>query len=175
MDKLLIKNGMLWNGNGFSKKDILFEGKHVTKIDDNIEVDTLRKFDASGLTVMPGLIDIHMHMRNVSIDAFGTDVSAGCFPNGVTCAVDASATHGNKELLDSFAVKNAVFVHPTFDHGNYSFDDFHKYLEKYGDRLLGFKLFYDGDDFDGIKPLKKVCDRNRYGLCRSRSHRFYRT
>jgi len=157
MDKFLIKNGMLWNGNGFSKKDVLFEGKHVTKIDDNIEVDTLRKFDASGLIVMPGLIDIHMHMRNVSIDAFGTDVSASCFPNGVTCAVDASAVSGDKEFLDTFAVKNAVFVHPTFNNGNYNFDNFEQYSKSYGDKLLGFKLFYDGDNFDGVTPLKEVC------------------
>ena len=155
---LLIKNGNVWDGNSFSKKDILFDDKHIVKIEDTIDIDEPRTFDANGFMVLPGLIDIHTHLKNISIDLFGIDASSACFPNGVTCAVDAAAVSSDKATLDKTAVKCAVFVHPNLRNGRYYFDNFEKYSTQYGDRLLGFKLFYDGDDLDDTKPLEEVCD-----------------
>ena len=31
-EKLLIKNGTVWSKNGYSKKDVLFEGEQISKI-----------------------------------------------------------------------------------------------------------------------------------------------
>ena len=57
--KLLIKNGKLVNPLGKSGNyDILIEGKKISKIEENIKPeDNMRVIDASGLTVMPGIID----------------------------------------------------------------------------------------------------------------------
>ena len=44
------------------KLDILVEGGSITKVDKNIK-SNVERFDASGLVVAPGFIDLHTHLR----------------------------------------------------------------------------------------------------------------
>lgn len=63
--KLLIQNAVLVNPLGPSGRlDILVEGQRVRAIAPHIDPpEGCRVFDAAGLTALPGLIDMHCHLR----------------------------------------------------------------------------------------------------------------
>ena len=60
---MIIKNGTLVLRDGTAKKDVLVQEGKIVKIADDICVDGEQVVDASGLHVFPGLIDIHVHLR----------------------------------------------------------------------------------------------------------------
>jgi len=59
--RLLIRSGMLALPSGPHRADVLCEGGKVVAIGRDIEAPGARVVDASGLTVGPGLIDVHVH------------------------------------------------------------------------------------------------------------------
>ncbi|WP_099225312.1 dihydroorotase [Listeria costaricensis] len=60
----LIKNGQLLNDQGeFVSKDILIEDEKIRLIAENIEATEAEVFDAAGKFIAPGLIDVHVHLR----------------------------------------------------------------------------------------------------------------
>jgi len=63
--KILIKNGRIINpAAGFDKvADLLISGKKVEKIGKNISEAADKTIDAKGRIVIPGLIDVHVHLR----------------------------------------------------------------------------------------------------------------
>lgn len=66
MEKILIKNGrMVDPANGIDgKKDILIENGKVKEVADHIVADKdTKEIDAEGKAVMPGFIDLHVHLR----------------------------------------------------------------------------------------------------------------
>lgn len=66
MEKILIKNGrMVDPANGIDgKKDILIENGKVKEVADRIVADKdTKEIDAEGKAVMPGFIDLHVHLR----------------------------------------------------------------------------------------------------------------
>ena len=58
---MIIKNGNVVFRNGVEKKDILVEDGKIARIADCLQGDDV--IDASGLYVFPGLIDMHVHLR----------------------------------------------------------------------------------------------------------------
>ena len=60
---MIIKNGTLVLRDGLVKKDVLVQEGKIVKIADAIQADGETVVDASGLHVFPGLIDIHVHLR----------------------------------------------------------------------------------------------------------------
>ena len=58
---MIIKNGNVVLERGVEKKDILIENGKIVKIAQDIQGDNV--IDASGLYVFPGLIDLHVHLR----------------------------------------------------------------------------------------------------------------
>lgn len=66
MSSILIKKGRLIDpANSIDAvKDILVKEGKVAEIEDNIDVSADKVIDASGLIVMPGLIDLHVHFRD---------------------------------------------------------------------------------------------------------------
>lgn len=73
---LLIKNARLIDGLGSVRHDLqsiyIQEGK-ITEIAQNITVNDVRQLDVGGATVMPGLIDAHVHLQSVPGSAFRKD------------------------------------------------------------------------------------------------------
>ena len=59
---MIIKNGNVVLENGVAKKDILIENGKIAKIADEIN-GAGEIIDANGLYVFPGLIDMHVHLR----------------------------------------------------------------------------------------------------------------
>ncbi len=59
--RLLIRNGIAALPHGPSRCDILCEGPRIVAIGGELEDGVADVFDASGLTVGPGLVDVHVH------------------------------------------------------------------------------------------------------------------
>ncbi len=60
---MIIKNGTLVLKDGTAKKDVLVQGGKIVRIADAIDEVGEEVLDASGLHVFPGLIDMHVHLR----------------------------------------------------------------------------------------------------------------
>ena len=155
MSKILIKNGKVWDGERFCFADILTENEKIAKIADKICETAEFEYDASGKIVSAGLVDIHVHMKGISTDRFGIHPELSCIPFGVTAAADAGGGNGDKKLLDSFLLKNAVFVGVSFKNNKACFDYTEKLLERYGEKTVGIKVYFDTSvsEVTDIKPL----------------------
>jgi len=69
--KLLIKGGRIINpaDNTDEVGDILIEDKVIAAIGQNLSADGAQVIDAAGLVVAPGLIDMHVHLREPGLEA----------------------------------------------------------------------------------------------------------
>lgn len=74
--KLLIKNGTLVLKDGEKKADLLIENGKIVKIADKIYNKQYEVIDASGKHVLPGLIDIHVHLREPGFEG-KEDIESG--------------------------------------------------------------------------------------------------
>ncbi len=74
--KLLIKNGYVVLGNRIERKDVLINDGIITRIAKNITANC-QVLDASGKHVLPGLVDIHVHLREPGFEG-KEDILSGC-------------------------------------------------------------------------------------------------
>ncbi|WP_425057675.1 Dihydroorotase [Sporomusa carbonis] len=76
--KLLIKGGRIINPaeNMDMLGDILIENGRITAVGQNLAVQGAEVYDAAGLVVAPGLIDMHVHLREPGLEA-KEDVASG--------------------------------------------------------------------------------------------------
>lgn len=102
-------------------------------------------------------MDAHIHMKGISPDKYGTNVEMSCVPFGVTSAVDASGTQGDKRLLNSFLVKSLVLVCSTVENGRVSFDNAEKMLKNYGERAIGVKVY-----IPDVKSIDLLCEISKF-------------
>ena len=160
MPRILIKNGKVWDGEHFCYADVLIDGTKIIRIAESINSEAEFIFDATNKIVSVGLVDAHVHMRGISSTEFGIHAEMSCMPFGVTAAVDASGGQGDKALLDSFLLKNLVFVSAEFKHNRAHFETAERMLEKYGERAIGIKVYYDTQisEVKDIKPLYEVIE-----------------
>lgn len=159
MASILIKNGRIWDGKKFFFADVLTDGKRISKIEERISDYADYIFDAAGKTVSAGLVDIHVHMRGVASEEFGIEPHMSSFPFGVTAVNDAGSVFGDRMLLDSFAVKNTVFVRADIIQNHIQFANIEKYLEQYEDKAIGIKAYFDKtmSEVADISQLKEIC------------------
>lgn len=76
MNKLLIKNGTVVFPDTTKKCDILIEGGGIKKISEEIAAEGCDVLDAAGLHVFPGLIDMHVHLREPGYE-YKEDIASG--------------------------------------------------------------------------------------------------
>ena len=78
---ILLKNGHVVDYvNGFEgKKDILIKDGFIRALGDNLECDdkNARVVDCNGLTVIPGICDMHVHLRDPG-QTYKEDIITGC-------------------------------------------------------------------------------------------------
>ena len=63
--KILLKNGTVidYKNKLNDKYDILIEDEKIVKIDKNINETVDKEIDCTNLNIIPGMIDIHCHLR----------------------------------------------------------------------------------------------------------------
>ena len=68
--KLLIKNGTVLNPGDKTEKicDVLVEAGKIAEISPNITAQADQTIDAKGCFVMPGFIDMHVHLRDPGLE-----------------------------------------------------------------------------------------------------------
>jgi dihydropyrimidinase len=90
--KTLIKNGTVITAETTRRADVLVEGEIIRRIDEHIEDPEAAIIDASGLLVLPGGVDPHVHldlpmMGTISADDHYTGGKAAAF-GGTTTMID---------------------------------------------------------------------------------------
>ena len=77
--KLLIKNGYIVDpASEFEgKADLYIEDGRIAEVGPSLDVEAERVFDAAGCVVMPGLVDLHVHLRDPGLE-YKEDVFSGC-------------------------------------------------------------------------------------------------
>ena len=160
MAGILIKNGRVWDGNRFANCDILTDKSKIVKMAPEICEEAAYIYDAEGKLVTPGLVDTHVHMRGISVERFGAQGEMSCFPFGVTAAADAGGKHGDKKLLDSFMLKNVVFVPVDIQNNRADFTNAERKLQEYGDKAIGLKVYFSAASSQAMDtaPLRQTCD-----------------
>lgn len=61
MKKLLI-NGFIWQETGFIKRDVLLKDNKIIAIDENLPETKVKIIDCSDALILPGIIDMHVHV-----------------------------------------------------------------------------------------------------------------
>lgn len=119
--KLLIKNGRVINPTtDFDQvTDLLIADGKVVCIDNNIIVpDDCRQYDATGLVVCPGLLDMHVHLREPGLEAKeelktgGAAAAAGGF-TAVACMPNTNPIIDNSIIVSGIKerARHEVPVH----------------------------------------------------------------
>ena len=76
MHKLLIKGGEVVFPDHVEKADLLIENGKIAEIGNDLRADSAEKIDAKGKTVFPGLIDMHVHLREPGFE-YKEDIASG--------------------------------------------------------------------------------------------------
>ena len=93
MCDFLLKNGTLIDPTtGLHQLgDLAIKGSLIDAVlDPGTEVEAQRVIDVAGLLVMPGFIDLHVHVFS-GVTHYGVDVDPNCLGRGVTTALDAGS------------------------------------------------------------------------------------
>ena len=60
----LIRNGDVFTGGALTRLDIAFDDEGIQELSPRIDLDADEVIDASGVIVLPGMIDAHVHVRD---------------------------------------------------------------------------------------------------------------
>src|SRR5271169_6077905 len=116
---LLIKNGRVIDPAG--KIDAALDGDRISKAGANLAANGAEVFDAKGMIVAPGFIDLHCHLREPGQEmsetietgtqsaARGGFTAVCCMPNTLPVNDNASVT---RSIVERAAVAGAVRVWP---------------------------------------------------------------
>ena len=120
MRKLIIRNGRVIDPAGGldAVRDVLVEDGRIAAVQEKIHVTGAEKFDATGLIVAPGFIDMHVHLREPGFEyaetiesgsraaAAGGFTSICCMPNTSPVNDNATVTSYIRERAERHAVIN---------------------------------------------------------------------
>ncbi len=160
MAKILIKNGRVFDGERFFYADVMTSKNKISDISEEINDGADFVLDAKGMTVCPGLVDSHVHFKGISSDTFGMSADMGTLPFGVTAAIDASGTQGDRARLDSFSVKNLVYLCGIIENNRLNTESAERFKDVYGDKAVGLKMYFDklvSNTWD-ITPMKDAVE-----------------
>jgi dihydroorotase len=113
MNKLLILNGIIIDPSQSleAKRDLLIRDGRVAEIAESISADDAEIFDATGLVVAPGFIDLHVHLREPgfeykeTIESGARAAVAGGFTS-VCCMPNTKPINDNSSVT-SFMLEQA--------------------------------------------------------------------
>ncbi len=166
-NKILIQNAEIVNEGLKSKKDLLIEGSYIAKIADHIaeEVD-MTVIDASGLLLIPGMIDDQVHFREPGLTHKATikTESRAAVAGGITSFMEMPNTNPQTTTQEKLESKFAIAAKDSI--ANYSFmfggtnDNLDELLKTDGKNVAGIKLFLGSSTgnmlVDNPETLEKI-------------------
>lgn len=85
---MLIKNALVSTPQGLVSQDVLIEEGKIVAVAQQLDTSTHEVIDASGLYLLPGLIDLNVRFSNSSLNQEHIDkLATSCLKGGVTTAV----------------------------------------------------------------------------------------
>ena len=172
---MLVKNcKLVVENNQEIIRDILIEDGVITKIDENIQVEGHEIVDAQSNYVLPGIIDVHTHMRDPGLthkEDF-TSGSRACARGGVTTFIDMPntipVTVTEKALMDKKAMMvGRSYVDYGFHFGGSKKDNSEE-IKKVLDKVASTKIFLNMSTGDMLIEDEKVVEsifRESNNLC----------
>ena len=162
---MLVKNcKLVVENNQEIIRDILIEDGVITKIDENIQAEGHEIVDAQSNYVLPGIIDVHTHMRDPGLthkEDF-TSGSKACARGGVTTFIDMPntipVTVTEKALMDK---KNMMVGRSYVDYGFHfggSKKDNSEEIKKVLDKVASTKIFLNMSTGDMLIENEKVVE-----------------
>jgi dihydroorotase len=107
MSQILIRNGRIIDpANEIDTTgDLLIRDGKIDRIDDRIETDASQTVDATGLIVTPGLIDMHVHLREPGFEhketiASGTRAAAAGGFTSVACMANTDPVADSPDVIE---------------------------------------------------------------------------
>ncbi len=91
---ILVRDVDIWNEKGFTRSSILIEKGRIKRIARRINDDAVETINGSGLKALPGLIDVHVHLRDMGLaykEDFATGTAAAA-AGGFTTVLDMPNT-----------------------------------------------------------------------------------
>lgn len=162
---MLVKNcKLVVENNQEIIRDILIEDGVITKIDENIQAEGHEIVDAQSNYVLPGIIDVHTHMRDPGLthkEDF-TSGSRACARGGVTAFIDMPntipVTVTEKALMDK---KDMMIGRSYVDYGFHfggSKKDNSEEIKKVLDKVASTKIFLNMSTGDMLIEDEKVVE-----------------
>ena len=162
---MLVKNcKLVVENNQEIIRDILIEDGVITKIDENIQAEGHEIVDAQSNYVLPGIIDVHTHMRDPGLthkEDF-TSGSKACARCGVTTFIDMPntipVTVTEKALMDK---KDMMVGRSYVDYGFHfggSKKDNSEEIKKVLDKVASTKIFLNMSTGDMLIENEKVVE-----------------
>jgi len=181
---LLIKNGHVIDPKNriSAKKDVAVAAGKIAKVADDIPAAQSKKIiDASGLYVVPGLIDIHTHVFvGTKPDKFADGIYSVSpddftFKSGVTTVVDAGTSGWRnfpvfkEQVIDKSQTRVLAFINIAGsgmsgkplqeDLNDMNADSAALVIQKYKDIIVGVKIgHYEGNDWT---PFERALEAGR--------------
>lgn len=145
--RLLIVNGLLINEGKKIHADLLIEGTRIARIDKQISTSADEIIDASGLYVLPGVIDDQVHFREPGYPQSGSiaSESRAAIAGGVTSYMEMPNTLPPTTTHELLEEKYAIAAHSSF--ANYSFymgtthDNMEEAIRVNPRKVCGIKVF----------------------------------
>lgn len=99
MSSLLIKGGIVVAGGTAKKGDILVKDGLIVSVGGTVKESADKVIDASGLYVLPGLIDMHTHMREPGLE-YKEDIDTGAMSAAAGGFTTVACMPNTKPVLD---------------------------------------------------------------------------
>src|SRR6266702_3305366 len=113
---ILVRDADIWNDNGFTRGSILIENGRIKRIARRIIDNGAETIYASGLKALPGLVDVHVHLRDMELaykEDFATGTAAAA-AGGFTTVLDMPNTVPPTDSASRLIEKRKVAAQKTY-------------------------------------------------------------
>src|SRR5690554_1530170 len=166
MQRMIIKNGTIFNEGKRFVADILIENNRITTIEPNIEaLPNTQVIDATGKWILPGVIDDQVHFREPGLTHKGSIAteSRAAIAGGVTSFIEQPNTVPNAVTQELLEEKYQIAAQSSF--ANYSFmmggtnDNLDEVLKTNPRNVAGIKLFLGSSTGNMLVDNQEVLEK----------------